>query len=123
SQLPNARLFSTTIYFDTRSRNLFEDARSGNESIKLRAREYYAVDPSMVQLARRPEELVRFDRVLWFELKHKHGGRVQKRRFGLPKPDVPAFLSNGRITEEMIDVQGSLLDGATSERCGGAEVP
>lgn len=105
SQLPNARLYSTTVYFDTHSRHLYQEASVANESVKLRAREYYAVDPSMVQLARRPEELVRFDRVLWFELKHKQGGRVQKRRFGIPKPDVPAFLSNGRITEEMVDVQ------------------
>ncbi len=107
TQLPGAQFCSTTIYFDTSSRHLFNLASSEAESVKLRAREYYAIDPSMVQLARRPEDMVRFDRVLWFELKHKQGGRVRKRRFGLPKPDVPGFLADGRITPEMIDLQAT----------------
>ena len=104
-ELPGAQLYATTVYFDTRSRHLFRQATSADEGVKLRAREYYAIDPSMVQLARRPEELVRFDRVLWFELKYRQRGHVQKRRFGIPKPDVPGFLSDGRITVEMVDVQ------------------
>src|SRR5690606_834240 len=63
------------------------------------------VDPSMVEIARRPEQLVRFDPVLWFELKHKRGSRVRKQRFGVPKLDVPGFLSDGRITQQMVDLQ------------------
>jgi hypothetical protein len=104
-RLPGAQQFATTIYFDTASRHLFGQAAVATTSVKLRAREYYTLDPSMVQVAKRLEQMVRFDPVLWFELKHKQGHQVQKQRFGVPKHDVPGFLQDGRITEEMVDVQ------------------
>lgn len=104
-QLPRAQQFSTTIYFDTPSRHLFHQASTNDASVKLRSREYYTLDPSMVQVARRPEQMVRFDPVMWFELKHKDGHHVKKHRFAVPKADVPMFLSGGRITPEMVALQ------------------
>jgi hypothetical protein len=113
-RLPGAQQFSTTVYFDTRSRHLFETARSADESVKLRAREYYTLDPSLVQLARRPEEMVRFDPVLWFELKHKQGSQLKKHRFAIPKEQVPVFLQDGRITPQMVELQSPRLSDASS---------
>jgi VTC domain len=104
-RLPGAQQFSTTIYFDTPSRHLFHQASTNDASVKLRSREYYTLDPSMVRVARRPEQMVRFDPVMWFELKHKDGHHVRKHRFGIPKADVPQFLSGGRITKEMVALQ------------------
>jgi hypothetical protein len=104
-KLPGAQQFSTTVYFDTPSRHLFNQASLHDASVKLRSREYYTLDPSMIHVARRPEQLVRFDPVMWFELKHKDGHHVKKHRFAIPKADVPAFLSDGRITPEMIQLQ------------------
>lgn len=105
TRLPGAQQFSTTIYFDTPSRHLYQLASTEDTNVKLRAREYYNLDPSMVQLARRPEQLVRFDPVLWFELKAKRGNQVRKQRFGIPKQHVPSFLAAGHITQEMVDLQ------------------
>jgi hypothetical protein len=104
-KLPGAQQFSTTIYFDTPSRHLFHQASTNDASVKLRSREYYTLDPSMVQVARKPEQMVRFDPVMWFELKHKDGHHVKKHRFGVPKADVPLFLSGGRITQQMVALQ------------------
>ncbi len=114
-RLPGAQQFATTIYFDTASRHLFNQASVADASVKMRAREYYTVDPSMVEIARSPQQLVRFDPVLWFELKHKRGSQVRKQRFGVPKHDVPGFLSNGSITQEMVDLQSDRFGEKASE--------
>jgi VTC domain len=107
-RLPGAQQFSTTVYFDTPSRHLFHQASTNDASVKLRSREYYTLDPSMVRVARRPEQMVRFDPVMWFELKHKDGHQVKKHRFGIPKAEVPQFLSGGQITQEMVALQAPL---------------
>lgn len=103
--LPGAQQFATTIYFDTKDRQLFKATERGESSRKLRAREYYNLDPSLTQLATSVNQLVRFDPVLWFELKTKHGHQVNKRRFGLPKAQVPSFLHRGTISSDIIAVQ------------------
>ncbi len=103
--LPGAQQFSTTIYFDTRDRLLFKATERGAASQKLRAREYYNLDPSLTQLVTSVNQLVRFDPIIWFELKTKRGHHVTKRRFGLPKAQVPTFLHEGTISEEIVAVQ------------------
>jgi hypothetical protein len=111
--LPGTRQFATTIYFDTADRQLFCAAEQG--SVKLRAREYYNVDPSLAQVVRRPEDLVRFDPVIWFELKAKDGDHVTKQRFGLPKREVPQFLAEGAFSPKSVALQSSKY-GAKAEQ-------
>ena len=104
--LPGAHHFVTTIYFDTPSRSLFRAASTSADShLKLRAKEYYDLHPELMETATDPRQLVRFQPILWLELKHKEGAHTGKRRIGIPKRDVPAFFANATITSEMVAIQ------------------
>lgn len=104
--LPAAHHYVTTIYFDTASRALFRAASGSAEAhLKLRAKEYYDLHPGLTETATDPRQLVRYQPVLWLELKHKAGAHTGKRRIGIPKRDVPAFFAQGRITAEMVEIQ------------------
>lgn len=104
--LPAAHHYVTTIYFDTASRELFRAARESHDAhLKLRAKEYYDLHPGLTETATDPRQLVRYQPVLWLELKHRDGAHTGKRRIGIPKRDVPAFFAQGRITAEMIAIQ------------------
>jgi hypothetical protein len=104
--LPGAHHFVTTIYFDTPSRALFRAASESAEShLKLRAKEYYDLHPDLTETATDARQLVRFQPVLWLELKHREGTHTGKRRIGIPKRDVPAFFTDATITPEMIAIQ------------------
>jgi hypothetical protein len=93
NQLPDAHHYSTTIYFDTPSLALLRAAREQPEqNLKLRAREYYDLHSSLTELATDPEQIVRYQPWLWFELKRREQNRTFKHRLRLNKPDVPAFL-------------------------------
>lgn len=106
--LPGAHHFVTTIYFDTASRALFRAASgSADHNIKLRAKEYYDLHPDLIETATDVRQLVRFQPVLWLELKHRDGEHTGKRRIGIPKTDVPGFFTDGRITPEMVTIQES----------------
>jgi len=91
--LPGAHHYITTIYFDTPSRRHYRAAASGPRSVKVRAREYYDIHPSLAEVVTRADEILKYDPWLWFELKRRGGGRSEKRRFRLPKRDVPAFFA------------------------------
>lgn len=129
--LPAAHHYVTTIYFDTPSRALYRAAKSHADShIKLRAKEYYDVHTDLAETATDARQLVRFQPVLWLELKHRDQAFTGKRRIGIPKHDVPAFFSEGRITTEMVDIQAtaygsdarSVLD-AVAELCARCAEP
>ncbi|MGH6960391.1 MAG: VTC domain-containing protein, partial [Dongiaceae bacterium] len=90
--LPGSRQYVTTVYFDTASRHLYYDAVASESSLKLRAKEYYDLDPNFAELATHARQLVRPRPTLWLEFKHKDGARTGKRRLGIPKRDVPAFF-------------------------------
>jgi hypothetical protein len=94
NSLPGANHYITTVYFDTPSGRHYREASTGGRSIKVRAREYYDVHPSLAEVATSAGEIVRYDPWLWFELKRREAGRSEKRRFRLPKPDVPAFFAS-----------------------------
>jgi hypothetical protein len=98
NQLPGAHHYITTIYFDTPSGKHFRAASSGGGSIKVRAREYYDVHPSLAELATNANDIVRYDPWLWFELKRREAGRSEKRRFCLRKRDVPEFFARAAAT-------------------------
>ncbi|HEY5951012.1 MAG TPA: polyphosphate polymerase domain-containing protein [Kofleriaceae bacterium] len=106
NQLPAAQHYVTTIYFDTASRTLFRAAHeSAEDHLKLRAKEYYDLHPGLTETATDPRQVVRYQPVLWLELKHRTAAYTGKRRIGIPKRDVPAFFAQGRITAGMIEIQ------------------
>ena len=102
--LPLARHYTTTIYFDTPGRALFR-AASEHRNLKLRAREYYDLHPELVEVATDPAQLVRYQPILWLELKLRLGDRSRKRRVGIPKSEVPDFLRSREASAEMLEIQ------------------
>jgi VTC domain len=87
--LPDAEHYSTTVYFDTASRALYRAARDNPaDNSKLRAREYYDVHSSLAELATSPEQIVRHQPWLFFELKRRAGARTFKHRVRLHKTEV-----------------------------------
>ncbi len=115
NKLPRPRHFVTTIYFDTRSRHQYRRAlKDSQHNLKMRAKEYYDLHPHLAELATDPLQLVRFQPVLWLELKFRDGTKTGKRRIGIPKHDVPAFFGEGIITSQMVDLQRPAY-GADSE--------
>lgn len=122
NKLPGPQHFVTTIYFDTPAREQYRAARAhGEHNWKLRAKEYYDLHPSLAELATDPAQIVRYQPVLWLELKSKHGARTGKRRIGIPKRELPAFFAHGVVTEELIALQlrAAARDDASGR--GGAE--
>lgn len=107
NRLPGAHHYVTTIYFDSGARDIYRASISAEAHVKLRAREYYDLHPSLREGATDARQLVRYTPVLWLEIKARDRDRSQKQRVPLPKPDVAAFLADGRITEGMIALQRS----------------
>lgn len=115
NKLPAPRHFVTTIYFDTPSRDQYRAGREDSQHhLRMRAKEYYDLHPSLVELATDPRQIVKYQPVLWLELKFRDGERSGKRRIGIPKRDVPAFFAAGLVTAEMIELQRPLY-GAEGE--------
>jgi hypothetical protein len=114
--LPRPRHFVTTVYFDTAARHQFRAARDqGQPSLKMRAKEYYDLHPSLAELATDPRQIVQYQPALWLELKLRDGATTGKRRIGIPKHDVAAFFADGLVTPEMIELQRPLY-GAEGEK-------
>jgi hypothetical protein len=89
NSLPSPEHFVTTVYFDTPTQRLLRQARtSGVDSLKLRAKEYYDLHPSLAELATRVEDVVHAPGQLWLELKRRSGARTQKHRVRLSKSDL-----------------------------------
>lgn len=95
NSLPGAHHYITTIYFDTPSGRHYQAASGEEHSIKVRAREYYDVHPSLAEVATSSDDLLRYDPCLWFELKRRGAGHSEKRRFRLEKREVPGFFARG----------------------------
>lgn len=113
--LPRPRNFVTTIYFDTVSRMQYQAAQADSEhNLKMRAKEYYDLHPSLAELATDPRQIVKYSPVLWLELKFKDITKTGKRRIGIPKAQIGGFFDHGQITPEMVDLQRPLF-GAESE--------
>jgi len=107
NNLPRARHYVTTVYFDTPSRELYHAVRADGDSLKVRAREYYDVHPELAEIANHAHELVRYTPVLWIEIKGKADGRTYKRRIGIPKGDVAPFFERGEVSQAIRDIQRS----------------
>ncbi len=115
NRLPDAHHYVTTVYFDTASHAHYRAAlRNAAHNVKLRAKEYYDVHPSLAEVATDPSELLRYHPWLWFELKRREGERTLKCRFRLPKRDVPAFFAGERLSADLPD-HSSIMPEAPTE--------
>ncbi len=93
NRLPAPHHYVTTIYFDTPSRKHFRAAASNAlDNVKLRAKKYYDLHPSLVELATNPAQLVREGPWLWLELKRRDKTRTSKHRFRICRQEIPLFL-------------------------------
>jgi hypothetical protein len=118
--LPSAHHYVTTIYFDTASRALFRAAHGNEQHLKLRAKEYYDLHPDLTEIATDPRQLVRYQPILWLEIKERDGAHTGKRRIGIPKHDLPAFFERGEVSPDMTKVEArDTLEGlaALCARC------
>jgi hypothetical protein len=107
--LPRPRHFVTTVYFDTPARDQYRAGQAATGlHLRLRAKEYYDVHPGLVELASDPRQIVKYQPLLWLELKFREGTRSGKQRVGIPKRDVPAFFAEGLVTAEMVALQRPL---------------
>lgn len=93
NRLPEAQHFVTTIYFDTESHAQLRRAeRDPRDNIKVRAKEYYDIHPTLAEVAVSPDEIVQSRPWLWLELKLRSGDRTEKARVRVAKRDVPSFF-------------------------------
>jgi hypothetical protein len=123
NRLPDAWHLVTTIYFDTPTRTHHRAAIGDvDHNVKIRAKEYYDLHPSLAELATDPADIVRYQPWVWFEMKRRDGVRTVKHRFRLPKRDVPACLAGGRVTPEALALPMTGFAPSESERSGIREV-
>lgn len=94
--LSGAQHFVTTLYFDTPSHAHLRAALHAPEhNVKLRAKEYYDLQPSLAELATSFGQIVRDQPWLWLELKRREGRRTHKRRARLAKADAAQLFAGG----------------------------
>ena len=121
--LPGARHLVTTIYFDTPARTHYRAATGDiDHNVKIRAKEYYDLHPSLAELATDPADIFRYQPWIWFEMKRRDGARTLKHRFRLPKRDVPACLDGGQVVPEALALPTTGVVPADSERAGIREI-
>jgi hypothetical protein len=114
NRLPDAHHFVTTVYFDTGDHGHYRASVADvNSNVKVRAKEYYDVHPSLAELATDVAQIVRYQPWMWFELKRREGARTIKHRFRLPKRHVPSYLGGGAVPATT-----SLVNGGTDNRNG-----
>jgi VTC domain len=102
NRLPDAQHFVTTIYFDTPLRRYLAAAKANQRSnLKIRAKEYYDLHPSLAELATDPEQILRYQPWLWFELKRREGDTTSKRRFRFPKLAAATLFDEQRAPESL----------------------
>jgi hypothetical protein len=113
--LPGAHHFVTTIYFDTASHAHYRAASQNTaRNVKVRAKEYYDLHPSLAELATSAAAIVRYQPWLFLELKHRDGRRTRKQRCRLRKVDVPSFFTRDVMAGE-VDAARAAVDVASSE--------
>jgi len=91
--LPYAQHFITSAYLDTPSRAHYRAALENDEHhVKVRAREYYDLHPSLTELATSPEQILHHQPWIWLEIKRRDGSRTLKQRAKLPKREMPRLF-------------------------------
>jgi hypothetical protein len=115
NRLPDPHHYVTTVYFDTPDRNHLEASRRDrNNNVKVRARDYYDVHPSLAEIATQPGQVIKYTPWVFFEVKRREGTRTEKERFRLPRAGVVPFVE--RLAE------GTAIAGATLDATQPAEV-
>jgi SPX domain protein involved in polyphosphate accumulation len=94
---PGASHYVTSLYFDSASHEIAHACASEPDSTKLRAREYFDCSSSGHGIVA--------EALLWFEVKVRVGTHTRKVRFSIPTDEVQAFLSEGVISERMVELQ------------------
>jgi hypothetical protein len=124
NRLPDAHHFVTTVYFDTGDRGHYRASVADvNSNVKVRAKEYYDVHPSLAELATDVSQIVRYQPWMWFELKRREGARTIKHRFRLPKRHVPSYLGGGAVPAKMSPANGGdAVVADAAERAGVAAI-
>lgn len=123
NHLPDASHRVTTIYFDTPGRTHYRAAVGDVEhNVKIRAKEYYDLHSSLAELATDPDEIVRYQPWIWFELKRRDGARTMKHRFRLPKRQVPECLAGGQVVPDALALSSGELASSEGERAGIQEI-
>jgi hypothetical protein len=116
--LPRAQHFTTTVYFDTDTQALCRAALTQPVHVKARAREYYDVHADLTELPAHPRELLRYQPVLWIEVKQRDGERSRKSRVAVPKAEVAGFLESLAVSAAIRRLQpagGRELDRVIAE--------
>jgi SPX domain protein involved in polyphosphate accumulation len=107
---PSASHYVTSLYFDSVSHEIAQACAHEHDSTKLRAREYFD---------RSSDRGIVTEALLWFEIKTRIGAHTRKLRFSIPTDEVHAFLSEGVISERMIELQrkrwGTAAEGVLEE--------
>lgn len=113
--LPFAQHFITTVYLDTPSRAHYRlAAENAEHNVKVRAREYYDVHPSLAELATSPEQILHHQPWIWFEIKRRVDSRTLKRRARVAKRDVPKLFP-GVMSAEGAPSSGNSHSGALED--------
>ena len=100
NRLPDPAHFVTTVYFDTPSLAHFNAACSDSENnVKLRAKEYYDLHPSLAELATSSDHVFHRAPWLWLELKRKAGDRTTKHRVRLERASIPTWICRAAAQE------------------------
>jgi len=111
NRLPGAQHFVTTIYFDTPSLSYFTAAKANEQShLKVRAKEYYDLHPSLAELATDPEQILRYQPWLWFELKRREGAVTSKRRFRFLKIAAKSLFDEQRAPDSLPEDKSERAD-------------
>ncbi len=100
--------YITTVYFDTRNRDLYHRAsRSFDNNFKIRIKEYYYAGSNEEGLAAgdglKRSEAFRCSRFCFVELKQRRDGIVFKRRFRLPKDQVARLFAGEDVSPFVFD--------------------
>lgn len=115
NRLPDAQHFVTTIYFDTASHTQLTRAEEDpRNNVKVRAKEYYDMHPSLAEVATSPEEIVHCRPWLWLEIKQRSGDRTEKWRCRVGKREVLSILDG---TSDAADVAASSERGRIAQQC------
>jgi SPX domain protein involved in polyphosphate accumulation len=88
--------YITTLYFDSANHDIARACASGEDNIKLRAREYSD---------RTVENQSTTEPMLWFEVKARDGASTRKLRLPIQTAEVGAFLEDGLVTERVVERQ------------------
>lgn len=116
NRLPDPLHFVTTVYFDTDSRAHYRAAANDlQHNVKLRAKEYYDLHPSLAEVATDPRQIARIQPWVWFELKRREGSRTRKRRFRVPKQRLPEIFVAGQLVPEALAQPGEGLEADSNE--------